>query len=195
MAELLHANGIQQLEMALLGSQAAQVIGLLACGWVQTKPKLMRALTQPHPQAYPSTPPAPALTSVPMLGVSSLTTTASIPSDESLTTATESQDVPKSTPKHHHITPTAVQSSDSPMPSISSASSDPATKSISYQIILVPKLAIPVEAYPEHLNWPCGGKGYLCHLCTFQHSNLNCILTHIRKHPHITISCPVCGKE
>ena len=55
-------------------------------------------------------------------------------------------------------------------------------------------LAIPVEAYPEHLNWPGGSKEYLCHLCTFRHSNLDCILTHIRKHLNITIGCPVCDK-
>ena len=38
MADLLHINAIQQLEVALLGSPAAQVIDLLSGGWVQTKP-------------------------------------------------------------------------------------------------------------------------------------------------------------
>ena len=44
MADLLHANAIQQLEVALLGSPAVQVIDLLACGWVQTKPVPMTTL-------------------------------------------------------------------------------------------------------------------------------------------------------
>ena len=45
----------------------------------------------------------------------------------------------------------------------------------------------------RHLNRPSGGKEYLCHLCTFRHSNLDCILSHIRKHLNIMISYPVCG--
>ena len=37
-------------------------------------------------------------------------------------------------------------------------------------------------------------QGLLHQLCTFQHSNLNCILTHIRKHLNIMIRCPGYGK-
>ena len=37
MADLLHADAIQQLEVVPLGSSAAQVIDLLSDGWVQTK--------------------------------------------------------------------------------------------------------------------------------------------------------------
>ena len=131
---------------------------------------------------------------VPVLGVSSPISTELMPGDDSLTTATESQDVPMSIPKHHDITPTLVQSSDSPMSFTNSTSSGPSTKSISYPVVVVPELTIPVEAYPECLNWPGGSKEYLCHLCTFRHSNLDCILTNIRKHLDITIGCPVCGK-
>ena len=193
MADPLHADIIQQLEVALLGSPAAQVIDLLSGGWVQTKP--VPTSIHPHSQVYTSTPPAPASTSVPVLGVSSLISTESMPHDESLKTATESQDVPMSTPQHHHIIPTPVQLSDSPMPFTSSTSSDPSTKSTSYPVVVVHELTIPAEAYPEHTNWPVGGEEYLCHLCTFRHSKLDCILTHIRKHLNITISCPVCGKR
>ena len=99
-----------------------------------------------------------------------------------------------STPKYHHITPTPVQSSDSPMSFTSSSSFDLSIKSASYPIVVVPEFAIPAEAYPEHLNWPGGGKEYQYHLCTFRHSNLDFIQTHIRKHLNITIGCPVCGK-
>ena len=143
---------------------------------------------------YTSPPAAPVPTSVSVLGVSNLISTELMPSDESLTTAMKSQDFPVSPPKHHCITPTLVQSSDSPMLLTSSTSSDPSTKSASYPIVVVPDLKIPVEAYPEHLNQPGGGKEYLCYLCTFRHSNLDCILTHARKHHNITIGYPVCHK-
>ena len=38
MTDLLHANTIQQLKVAVLGSPAAQVIDLLSGGWMQTNP-------------------------------------------------------------------------------------------------------------------------------------------------------------
>ena len=167
MADLLHANAIQQLEVAPLHSPGAQVFDLLTSAWVQTKPILTPTVTQPLPQAYTSTPLAPAPTSVPVLGVSSPITTASMPSNECLTAITVSQDVSESTPKCHHITLTLILSSDSPMPAISSTSSGPSAKSVLYPVIVVPKLIVPMEAYPEHLNWPGGSKEYLCHLCTF----------------------------
>ena len=69
----------------------------------------------------------------------------------------ESQDVPMSVLKCHHIIPTLVQSSDSPVLSTSSTSSDPSTKSASYPVLVVPELTILAEAYPEHLNGP--GRG------------------------------------
>ena len=110
----------------------------------------MTTSIQPHPQDYTSTLPVPALALVPVLGVSSLISTASMPSDESLTTAMESQYVPMSTPKCHCITLTPVQSSDSHMPFISSTSSGSSSKSVSYPVIVVPKIGIPTEAHPEH---------------------------------------------
>ena len=107
---------------------------------------------------------------------------------------TESQNAPVSIPKHCHIIPTLVHSSDSPVPSTSSTSSDPSTRLVSYPVVVVPELAIPAETYPEHLNRPGRDKEYLCHLCAFKHSSLDCILTHIRKHLDITIGCPICSK-
>ena len=88
----------------------------------------------------------------------------------SLTTATESQDVPESPTKHHCITPIQIQSSDSPIPSISSSSSGSSTKSVTYSVIVVPELAIPADAYPKQLNQPGGGKEHWCHLCIFHTS-------------------------
>ena len=107
---------------------------------------------------------------------------------------TESQDVPMSIPKCHHIIPTLVHSSDSPVPSTSSTSYEPSTRLVSYPAVVVPKLTIPAEAYPACLNRPVTGKDDLCCLCSFRCSNLDCILTHVRKHLDIMIGYPVCGK-
>ena len=68
------------------------------------------------------------------------------------------------------------------------------TSSVLFPVVVVPQLAISAEAYPKHINRPSGGKDYLCHLCPFRHSNLDSILTHVRKHLDITIGCPICGK-
>ena len=136
----------------------------------------------------------PHPTSVPILGVSSPVSTKSIPGDESPAMVTENQDVPVSIPKFHRIVPILVCLSDSPVPSTSSTSSEPSTRSVSYPVVVVPELTIPAEAYLEHLNNSGRGKDYLCCLCSFRHCNLDCILTHIRKHLDIMIGCPVCGK-
>ena len=71
MADLLHANGIQQLEVALVGSPAAQVIDLLSEGLVQSSVATTSAFVQPHPRSYTSTPPVPPPTSLPVEGISS----------------------------------------------------------------------------------------------------------------------------
>ena len=91
--------------------------------------------------------------------------------------------------QHCHITPTPVGL----LSSISTSSSS--TSSAKFPVIVVPELAIPAEAYPECINRPGGGKNYLCHVCPFRHSNLDSILTHVRKHLDITIGCPICGNS
>ena len=121
MVDLLHADAIQQMEVALLALPAANVINLLVGGWEQTR--LVLTATQRHPQTYNSTHLAPAPTAVPMLSISSLITTASTPSDEKLPPTRESQDAPVAIPKCCHLTLTPVISSDSPMQSASSPSS------------------------------------------------------------------------
>ena len=184
MANLLHMDAVQNFEVALLGSPAANVVGLLSAALEQTR--LVLQTMQPHPQTYTYTPLVPILMAVPVLGFSTI----SIPSVEK---TTESQDVPFMTLKCHCLTPMLVTSSASPLPSSSSPSFSLPSKSAPYPVIVIPKLAIPVEAYPECVN-RSGSKDYLCHICTFQHSNLICILTHIRNHLNITISCPGCGK-
>ena len=70
MADLLHANAIQQLEVALLGSPALEIIDLLSSGLAQANPVTIATSALPHPCTYTSTFPAPPLASVPVVGVS-----------------------------------------------------------------------------------------------------------------------------
>ena len=49
MADLLHADAIQQLEVALLGSPGLEVIDLLSGGLVQAKAVTITTSAQPHP--------------------------------------------------------------------------------------------------------------------------------------------------
>ena len=93
-----------------------------------------------------STLPAPALTSVPLLGVSNPVYTQSMSSGEGMAMVMESPDVLMSIPKWCFIIPTLVHSSGSPLPSTSSTSSNPFTRSVSYPHVVVPELAIPAEA-------------------------------------------------
>ena len=66
MADLLHADVIQQLEVALLGSPASEITDLLSGGLMQAKP-VMLSSAQPHPCTYTSSPPAPPSASVPVV--------------------------------------------------------------------------------------------------------------------------------
>ena len=70
MADLLQADTVQQLEVALLGSPVAQVIDLLSRGLAQTKSSTSTTPAQPHPRIYTSTPPTPPPSSVLVVGVS-----------------------------------------------------------------------------------------------------------------------------
>ena len=94
---------------------------------------------------------------------------------------------PKVSPKYHHIIPTTLQSSESPPLSESLSSFNgppspgPSVKSTSYPTIVVPELAIPTEALPKQINQPGGVKEYKCQLCTFHHTNKDCILPYIQK--------------
>ena len=65
---------------------------------------------------------------------------------------------------------------------------------VSTPIFVVPKLAIPADAYPDHLSKPGRGKDYLCQLCCFSHSNSDLILNHVRRHLDIMVGCPICSR-
>ena len=150
MAELLYANAIQQMEVALLGSPVAHLMDPLLAGLMQTKLVLITTAVQPL-WVYNLTHSTPPPTAVLILGVTSSTPVDSVTVGESVVMVSEPQDVslPTSIPKHLWITPTPILSSESPIPSISSSSSGLPMKSVSYPIIVVPKLKISVESYPK----------------------------------------------
>ena len=179
MAEFLHADAIQQLELALLGSPAAQLLNLLATGVMQLASASQRQMIHP-PQAYTVTLMVPPPSTIPIVGITnSSLSVASASSSSSEATASVSQET---SPKCCHIVPTSIQpsesfplSSDPPSPGLSD-------KSASYPTLIVPEPAIPMEAQPEQINQPGGGKEYQCQLCAYHHTNKDCMLTHIRKH-------------
>ena len=171
MADLLHADALQQLEVSLLGSLATQVIDLLSGGLLQPKPSTSAAPAWPHLQSYTSNPLVPLPTCISVVGVP---TTSEIPA---VVVPTMQSSINQSAPlkakisddsQCHHITPTPIRPS--------------STSSMSFLVIVMPELAISVEAYPKYINGPGGGKDYLCCLCPFRHSNLDSIMTHVRKH-------------
>ena len=181
MADLLHVDAMQQLEVALLGSPVAGIIDLLAIGLPQSQLPLIPTV-QP-PLVYTSTPLAPPPPAPPIMGVTSLTP--EMTTDERAAKVPDPQEVPQSIPKHCCIILTLIPSSE--VPPTSSISS-------SCAVVVMLELAIPADAYLDHINRPGGGKDYLCHLCSFHHFNFDCILTHVRKHLDFTIICPGCGK-
>ena len=60
--------------------------------------------------------------------------------------------------------------------------------------IIVPELAVPMHALPESINSPGGCKHYKCQICVFQHTNRDCMLTHIWQQLELSVGCPMCGK-
>ena len=77
MAELLHTDVIQQLEVALLSSAAAQVIDLLVAGGMQLTLVSKGNVILP-PKAYTSTLMAPPPPTVPIVGIISSLPIASV---------------------------------------------------------------------------------------------------------------------
>ena len=179
----------------IIGVTALEVIDLFSDGLVQANP-VMLSSAQPHPHTYTSTPPALPPTSVPVVRVSEVEVSGpshvpavpmmeSKPDEETTLQKNKTSAESSPSPKCHCITLILIS------PSVSAMSS---TGSTSFPVVVVPKLSIPAEAYSEHLNRPGGSKDNLCYLCPFRHTNLYCILTHVRKHLEITIGCPICSR-
>ena len=69
MSDLMLVDPIQQLEVALLGLPAAEVVDLLSTGLSKSKPATLTT-AQPHPHTSPAIPPASLPVSFPAMGVS-----------------------------------------------------------------------------------------------------------------------------
>ena len=165
MAELLHADAIQQLEVALLGSPVAQLINLLATGVIASTSQ--RQMIHP-PQAYTVTPMVPPPSPIPIVGITDSPLAVASPSHSEATTST-SLEIPS---KWQQITPTLI-----PQPEVASKPSSPlcpspSAESTSLPTVMVPELAIPAGAQPKWINQPGGGKESKCQLCTFHHTKI-----------------------
>ena len=68
MAELFHADAIQQIEVAHLGSPALQILDLLAAGMKQPASTSQGSAIIP-PEVYTSTLMAPSLPTIPIIGI------------------------------------------------------------------------------------------------------------------------------
>ena len=116
MAELLHADTIQQLEVALLGSPGAHLLNLLATRVMQSASASQRQMIH-LPQAYTTTLIAPSPSTIPIVGLtnSSLSVVSAYSSGTEATTSVSQG----TSPKHCCIVPTSIQSHESfPLPSV-----------------------------------------------------------------------------
>ena len=126
-----------------------------------------------------------SLPSVPIIGITDMEGPAEANASTSkISPPTISTDVEAVSPKHCHIFSV-------PIPTTASRSSSLPSK---LPVIVVLELVVPVHTLPEWINYPECHKDYRCQLCEFQHTNKDCMLTHIQKHLDISIGCPMCGK-
>ena len=175
---------MQQLEVVILGTPVANCIEVLASGISSSCDEPVKIILPAPPlitsvKAFTDTPSAPPPVVVPIIGVTDV-----VP-----------QEVPGtsegSITKKRQITSTPVEPSTSMSPSTPKPSSDP----VSYSVVHFPEMTIPDEWYPEWIYLPKASKEYQCQGCSYTPSNLDTILTHVRKeHLNITIGCPACGK-
>ena len=154
-------DAMQQIKVALSGSQASGLLDLLV-ERLQQSPLPMKPNVQ-LPQVYTLSPPVPPPQTIPIVGV-----TTPMPeeasddeTDRGATMAPDPQEALLDSSKHCHIIPTPAPILDVPLTSSTS----------SYPIAVVLELVILAETNPEFINRPSGGKDYLCHLCSFQHTD------------------------
>ena len=91
--ELLHADAIQQLEVALLGLSMAQLLNVLATGMMHPASTLQHQVIHP-PQAYTTTPMVPPPSTIPIAGItnSSMPVVASSSSEITTPVSQETQE-------------------------------------------------------------------------------------------------------
>ena len=81
--------------------------------------------------------------------------------------------------KCHQIFPTLIPQPDVTPKPLSLFCTLPLGTSTTPPMVVDPELTTPSHAQLEWLNFPSGGKEYQCQLCTFWHSNKDCMFTHL----------------
>ena len=157
MADLMHVYAIQNLEVALVGSPAAEAVDVLSAGLSNSNPVTITT-AQPCPHTYTAIPPAPPQASVPIVGVSEsspipvMATKESKPDGEIPTTSKtikmKISDIPAPFSNHCQVSTALISPSISTMPSTRSAMPSNSSTA-SNPIVVVPELAIPSDAYQE----------------------------------------------
>ena len=178
LADLLHADVMQQLEVVLLDTAAAKMLEVIAMA--TSSPQVSVSSRISITSIKLSTTLAPP--QVPIAGV--IPSSEKSPATEEVRASTSTTD-PEGTPaKWHKITP---------MPLLAKGS-DVGSEISKLPSIIVPELAVLTHALPEWINHPGGCKHYKCWICVFQHTNWDCMLTYIWQHLELSVRCPMCGK-
>ena len=195
LAELLHADALQQLEVALLGYPVACLIDILSAGLKSTAPTPQLQVVHP-PCSFTTTPMSPLPSMVLIMGVTDIPVASRTMAASSGSEGTTPPLYDETTSlKCCWIFPTPIPQPDMTPRSFSSSCTLPLGPSTPLPTVVVPELSIPSHAQLELLHCPGGGKEYQCQLCTFWHTNKDCMLMHVHQHLEITISCPMCGKS
>ena len=182
LAELLHMDKIQQLEVVLLGTPAAKMLDMLLmattsqplCTLLSSKP--FNSATTPATTSLMIVAP-PQVTIVGVTQVEESPSTGAAASKSLPSTSSDPKVIPS---KCQRIMPTLMPTTNSSIPNLPS--------------IIVPKLVVLMYALPEQINHPGGHKNYKCQICAFQHTNRDSMLTHFQQHLEISVGCPMCGK-
>ena len=189
LAELLHADAIQQLEIALLGTPAAKILDVLS---MATKSKtssipLSAKLLCSAMLLLATTPSMIVLPhQVPVVRVIKV-------EEAPLVEASTSKKIPSPSTLAHHKVGSSKGRQIIPAP-ILITSSKPHDSASKLPSVIVPELVILAYALPEQIKHSGGCKDYKSQLCAFQHTNKDCMLMHIWQHLEILVSCPMCGK-
>ena len=190
LAELLHTDALHQLEVALLGSPAANLIDVLSVS-LQSMSSMQHQAVPLQPSVTTSMSPSPPPSLLWVLPIQK-----SQMKLQPLQVGVWQPHLSQRRSQHHPSAsiyfpmpiPATTQRSCSPSGTLSSGAP------FSLLLIVVPELAIPPYAHPEQINHPGGHKDYKCQGCSFQHTNRDCMLMHICQHLEISISCSMCGK-
>ena len=186
LAKLLHADMIQQLEVALLGSPAAKILGILTMATQSQTSSTALSSRLLHLATIPLvTTPAACLVLPPQVAIVGVNNIEEPP----MAQASTSKKIPSPLiSADHEAGPSKCRRII--WTPILITSSNPSNSASKLPSIIVPKLAVPACTLPEQINHPWGHKDYKCQLCAFQHMNKDCMLMHIWQHLEILVSCP-----